>query len=102
MSSGDRVVLLRSFSYRHEGELARNTLAAAGIESALMVDDAGGAHVGLSFSNPARLLVREADLEAATEVLEESGLVEWGLPQPLVDSERFTKRREGRISPCFS
>jgi hypothetical protein len=76
MSEGDRIVMLRSFSYRHEGELARTTLEAAGIQAALMVDDAGGAHVGLSFSNPARLLVREADLEAATEVLEEAGLVE--------------------------
>ena len=70
----DDVVLLRTFSYRHEGELARTTLEAAGIESALLVDDAGGAQVGLSFSNPARLMVRQADLDAAREILDESGL----------------------------
>jgi hypothetical protein len=76
MSNDERIVLLRSFSYRHEGELARNTLEAMGIQAALMVDDAGGAHVGLSFSNPARLLVREEDLEAAREALEEADLVD--------------------------
>jgi hypothetical protein len=70
----DEVVVLKTFSYRHEGELARTTLEAMGIQSALMVDDAGGAHVGLSFSNPARLLVRREDEEAAREILDEHGL----------------------------
>ena len=66
--------MLRTFGYRHEGELARATLEAAGIESALFVDDAGGAQVGLSFSNPARLLVRQADLASAREILADAGL----------------------------
>lgn len=69
------VVLLRSFGYRHEGELARATLEAAGIQSALFVDDAGGAEAGLSFSNPARLMVRSDDLPEAREVLEDAGLM---------------------------
>jgi len=75
MSNDEDVVLLRSFGYRHEGELARSTLEAAGIQSALFVDDAGGAQVGMSFSNPARLMVRQEDLAAARAILEESGLL---------------------------
>lgn len=76
MQAEDAVVLLRRFGYRHEGEFAQTTLRAAGIDSALFVDDAGGAQVGLSFSNPARLLVRQEDFAAARSVLEESGLMD--------------------------
>ncbi len=75
MSNHDDLVLLRSFGYRHEGEFARSTLEAAGIQSALFIDDAGGAEMGLSFSNPARLLVRREDLGAAQATLREYGLL---------------------------
>ena len=74
MSEDEDVVLLRTFGYRHDGEFARNTLEAAGIQSVLFVDDAGGAKIGMSFSNPARLMVREEDVAAAREVLDEAGL----------------------------
>jgi len=75
MSEERDIVVLWRFGYRHEAELARTTLEAAGIESVLEVDDAGGAQVGLSFSNPARLLVRREDADAAREVLAEAGLM---------------------------
>jgi len=75
MPGEDEVVELRGFGYRHEAELARATLEAAGIPSALLVDDAGGAQVGLSFSNPARLLIRRPDLDDAREILREAGLL---------------------------
>jgi hypothetical protein len=74
MSQDENVVLLRTFGYRHDGEFARNTLETAGIQSALLVDDAGGAKIGMSFSNPARLLVRQEDVAAARAVLEGAGL----------------------------
>jgi hypothetical protein len=71
MNDEQEVVVLRSFGYRHEGEFARSTLDAAGIPSVLIVDDAGGAQVGLSFSNPARLLVRREHLDEARALLEQ-------------------------------
>ena len=74
MSQEDDVVLLRTFGYQLEGELARSTLEAAGIESALFADDAGGAQPAMRFSNPARLLVHREDVAAARAVLEEAGL----------------------------
>jgi hypothetical protein len=74
MSEDEEVVLLRSFGYRLEGELARSTLEVAGIQSALFADDAGGAQPAMTFSNPARLLVRREDFAAARAVLEEAGL----------------------------
>ena len=72
----DDLVLLTRFGYRHEAELARGFLRDAGIESALLVDDAGGAEVGLSFSNPARLLVRAGDVQRSKEVLAAAGVLE--------------------------
>jgi hypothetical protein len=58
-----------TYAYRHEAEFARETLRAAGIDSVLVGDDAGGAYAGMSFTRPFRLLVRTADLDAAAEVL---------------------------------
>jgi hypothetical protein len=74
MSTNEEWVLLRSFGYRHEAEFACNALDGDGIDSRLMADDAGGAHPGLTFSNPARVLVRRVDLDTARQVLEEHGL----------------------------
>jgi hypothetical protein len=74
MSHNDDVVLLRRFGYLLEGELARTTLEAAGIESALLGDEAGGWQPAMRFANPARLLVRREDADEARAVLEEAGL----------------------------
>ena len=74
MSEDSKVVQVGSYGYRHEGELARATLEAAGIDCALFVDDAGGAEAGLSFSNPARLMVRQEDFDDARFVLEDAGM----------------------------
>ena len=54
---------------RSEAELAQATLVAAGVPSRLAVDDAGGAYP-LPFTGGARLLVDEADVERATEILD--------------------------------
>ena len=65
-------VVIARFYYRHEAEFAKAYLAAAGIESAIAADDAGGAQVALSFSNSVRLLVHPENAESARAVLAES------------------------------
>jgi hypothetical protein len=74
MSQDEEVVLVRGFGDRLEGELARITLEAAGIQSALFADDAGGAQPAMTLSNPSRLLVHQDDIAEARAVLEEAGL----------------------------
>ena len=84
--SDDTVVIAR-FHYRHEGELAHGYLKSAGIRAALFVDDAGGADVGLAFVNPARLVVRHEDADAAAQILRDAQIpVEWPAPSPRGES----------------
>ncbi len=66
------------FHYRHEAEMAHGYLESAGVDSALLIDDAGGMDVGLAFVNPARLVVREDDEERARSVLVDAGMLEEG------------------------
>ncbi len=66
------------FHYRHEAEMAYGYLESAGVDSALLIDDAGGMDVGLAFVNPARLVVREDDEERARGVLVDAGMLERG------------------------
>jgi hypothetical protein len=69
-------VVVASYSYRHEAEFARATLSAAGIDSVLEGDDAGGAYGPLTFSRGLHLLVRSEDLERARELLSGEGELE--------------------------
>jgi hypothetical protein len=66
-------VVVATFGYRHEAEFAKATLDSAGIESVLSIDDAGGAEAGLSFANPARIIVRSENQDSARDVLREFG-----------------------------
>ncbi len=66
------------FHYRHDAEMAHGYLESAGVDSALLIDDAGGMDVGLAFVNPARLVVREDDEERARGVLVDAGMLERG------------------------
>ena len=66
------------FHYRHEAEMAHGYLESAGVDSALLIDDAGGMDVGLAFVNPARLVVRDDDEERARSVLVDVGMLEEG------------------------
>lgn len=74
-----------TYGYRHEAEFARETLKAAGIESMLLGDDAGGAYAGMSFTRRMTLLVRTADLERAKAILSDSeaepGISDGGAPR---------------------
>ena len=57
-----------TFPTRGDAELAQSALAAAGIESVIAADDAGGAYP-FDLSGGVRLLVEEADADAATAFL---------------------------------
>ena len=59
-----------AYCTRSDAELAQTVLEAAGIPSVLSADDAGGAYPFL-LAGAARLLVDEADVEAATAALSE-------------------------------
>ena len=68
--------IVARFHYRHEAELAHGYLESAGVESALLIDDAGGMDVGMAFVNPARLVVRVEDESRARDVLIDVGMSE--------------------------
>ncbi len=76
--SRDRIMttVVARFHYRHEGEMAHGYLESAGVDSALLIDDAGGMDVGLAFVNPARLVVRDDDEERARSVLVDAGMLD--------------------------
>lgn len=58
------------FPTRSDAELAQGALTAAGIQSEVASDDAGGAYP-FDFSGGARLLVDDADAEDAAAILAE-------------------------------
>ena len=72
----DETVVAGTFASRYEAEFARETLGAAGIDSVLLADDAGGAYAGLSFTGQARLLVRSGDAERAKALLDEAASIQ--------------------------
>ena len=76
--SRDRIMttVVARFHYRHEAEMAHGYLESAGVDSALLIDDAGGMDVGLAFVNPARLVVRDDDEERARSVLVDTGMLD--------------------------
>lgn len=57
------------YRWRHQAELAGGRLEDAGIPSAVVADDAGGAYAGIA---PARLLVAPEHAERARRILEEN------------------------------
>lgn len=61
--------VVATFGFRHEAEFARETLRAAGIDSVMVGDDAGGAYAGLSFARHIKLLVLAEDLDQAKAIL---------------------------------
>jgi hypothetical protein len=64
-----QLVVVRSFRDRFDADLAQSALEAAGIESLVCSDDAGGMRPALTFSNGAELVVRIEDVERASEIL---------------------------------
>ncbi|HYM24477.1 MAG TPA: DUF2007 domain-containing protein [Vicinamibacterales bacterium] len=64
-------VVLRTFSYRQEAEVAQGALHAAGIESMVRSDDSGGLRPGMAFSNGVELIVRADDAEVARNIIDD-------------------------------
>lgn len=62
------MIEIASYPSRQDAELAQAALAAAGVDSTVSADDAGGAYP-FDLSGAARLLVDEADAARAAEVL---------------------------------
>ena len=62
------MVQVGAYTTRSDAELAQTALAAAGIESAVTADDAGGAYP-FDLTGAARLLVDDVDAEDAAAVL---------------------------------
>jgi hypothetical protein len=63
------LVVVRTFNDRIEAELAQSALEAAGIDSILRSDDAGGQRPHMAYTNGVELLVRAGDAGQADEVL---------------------------------
>ena len=63
------LVVVRSFLNRFEAETARSALEAAGIDSLIRADDAGGMQVAMSMGHAVELLVRGEDADQAAEIL---------------------------------
>ena len=64
------MIQVGAYPTRSDAELAQGALAAAGIASLVVADDAGGAYP-FDLTGGVRLLVAEADAEDAAEVLSE-------------------------------
>jgi len=64
--------VIRTFPNIVEAQVAEAVLAAHGIRSALIRDDAGGMMPWLHTLHPVRLVVREADVQTAVRLLAES------------------------------
>jgi Putative prokaryotic signal transducing protein len=71
MASEDLVVV-DTFTFRRQAEVAHSALRAFGIDCMLSADDLGGEGVGADLDEGVRLLVRAEDLERARDVLKTS------------------------------
>jgi hypothetical protein len=69
-SSRSDLIVIRTFGNMFEAEVAQSALEAAGIESLLRADDAGGVQPGLWVGRGVELLVHAEDAGRANEVLE--------------------------------
>jgi Putative prokaryotic signal transducing protein len=64
------MITVGAYPTRSDAELAQTALTAAGIQSVVAADDAGGAYP-FDLTGGARLLVDEADAEFAAAILAE-------------------------------
>jgi hypothetical protein len=66
---GNDLITVRTFLSRIEAEIAHGALEAAGIESMIAADDAGGTRPGM-WMGGVRLIVRVEDRDQANEILD--------------------------------
>jgi hypothetical protein len=67
--SDAELVVAGTYVNQIDAELAQGALEAAGIESMISADDAGGLRPHLAMSGGVRVLVRAEDAEQAAEIL---------------------------------
>jgi hypothetical protein len=65
----EKIATLEIFGTREAAEIAASKLTAQGIECWVKADDCAGMYPNLTAANGARLLIRAADMEAATALL---------------------------------
>jgi hypothetical protein len=68
------LINIKTYSSRHDAELAKSFLASNGVNAVVSGDDYGGIHPGLSFSTGVRLLVKEEDVEKAKRIFHKAGI----------------------------
>jgi hypothetical protein len=66
----DELIVLRTFGNHVEADLAKSALDAAGIESMIRADDAGGMRPHMWASLGVAVCVRADDAERAAEILD--------------------------------
>lgn len=65
----DPLVIIHTFHYRYEADLAKSALEANGIHARVASDDAGGQEPNLQFVRGAQLLVGSGDAARAKSIL---------------------------------
>ena len=75
------LVAVHTFSDRVEADLAASALEAAGIESMVVADDAGGTQPGLWEGRGVAVLVRREDEQTAREILDTTANVTPDTPE---------------------
>ena len=64
------MAIVRTFNNEIDAEMAMSALEAAGIESAMTRDDCGGVQPAMGLTAGVQVVVDDADVEAALEVLD--------------------------------
>jgi hypothetical protein len=64
------LMIVRTFLNRFEADVAKSALDAAGIDSLIRADDAGGMRPAMSMGSAVELVVRAEDASRAVQVLE--------------------------------
>ena len=64
------LITIKIYNNRIEAEADKILLENSGINAAISADDCGGTHPHLAFTKGVQLLINEADLKKAAELLE--------------------------------
>jgi hypothetical protein len=65
----DELVVVRTYTYRHEAEVGRSMLEGNNVDAVISADDAGGIQPALGAATGARLLVKRRDEHKARQLL---------------------------------
>jgi hypothetical protein len=68
------LINIKTYSSRHDAELAKSFLASNGVHAVVIGDDYGGIHPALSFSTGVQLLVKEKDVQKTKKIFHKAGI----------------------------